>query len=210
MINNDLFWNYIDIYRESAGKTIFTPDTLTDVVEAEMILKTDYRTSWIFNPMPDVLEVFKQLMFTSDIHGLPVKGMLDLVVINHLTRTITPYDLKATDMHQIAFKYHFKKMKYYLQGSLYREVLKDYYSDLIVSGYTLEDFKFIVYSRSDKFPFIWNMGSEWHNNGLNGFINNYGDHEKGIYELLDEYYYYMDNPEVNIQKCFIENEILEL
>ena len=207
--DNDLFWGYLSVKRDSIGKTIFTPDTLADVVEAEMILKTDRRTSWMFNPDKDI-EVIYQLMIISEINGFPVKGMLDLVVINHLTKTITPFDLKITDMHQIAFKYHFKKMKYYLQGSLYREILKDYYSDLIASGYTLEDFKFIVYSRSDKFPFIWNMGSEWHDKGLNGFTNNYGDHEKGVYELLDEYHYYIDNPDISIQKCFIENEILEL
>jgi len=206
--DNELFWNYLDISRKSAGKTIFTPDTLTECNEAELIIKTHYNTSWLFTPSSDI-EVLTQVMIVTEVNGVQVKVMLDLVVINNLTKTITPYDLKATEMHQLAFKHHFVKMGYYLQGSLYKEALSNWAIE-IYPEYTLYDFKFIVWSRSDKTPFIWNMGVEWHKKGLNGFNNVYGEREKGVYELLDDYIFYSQNPDITIDRSLVENTILEL
>jgi len=207
--DNDLFNNYIQAKIDSAGKTIFTPETLTECCEAEMIIKSHPNTSWIFNPSKDI-EVLTQVMLIVNINGVDVKLMLDIVVINHQEKTVTPYDLKATDMHMPAFKHHFVKMKYYLQGSTYKEGVSAWMRDELQLGYALEDFKFIVYSRSDKFPFIWNMGSEWHKKGLYGFENVFGEKEKGVYELLDDYVFYSQNPDVEVDRKFIENKILEL
>ena len=207
--DNDLFWNYIDARESALGKTVFTPDTLSECAEAEIIMKTHPNTAWIFNPSKDI-EVLTQVMITTEINGVEVKIMADIIILDHLNKTITPYDLKATEMHMPAFKHHFVKMGYYLQGSLYKEALSNWMRDELQLGYALEDFKFIVYSRSDKFPFIWNMGSEWHKRGLYGFENVYGEKEKGVYELLDDYMFYSQNPEVELDRKFIENDILEL
>ena len=207
--NTDLFWNYIDAKESALGKTVFTPDTLSECCEAEMIIKSHPNTSWIFNPSKDI-EVLTQVMLVTEINGTEVKIMADIVILDHLNKTVTPYDLKATEMHMPAFKHHFVKMGYYFQGSLYKEAVSNWMRDELQLGYALEDFKFIVYSRPDKFPFIWNMGSEWHKKGLYGFENVFGEKEKGVYELLDDYMFYSQNPEVEVDRKFIENKILEL
>lgn len=207
--NTDLFWNYIQAKIDSNGKTVFTPDTLSECTGAEMILKTHPNTAWIFNPSRDI-EILTQVMIVTEVNGVQVKTMMDIVIVDNLNRTVTPYDLKATDMHMPAFKHHFVKMGYYLQGSLYKEALSNWMRDELQLGYALEDFKFIVYSRSDKFPFIWNMGSEWHKKGLYGFENVYGEKEKGVCELLNDYMFYSRHPEVEVDRKFIENKILEL
>lgn len=207
--DNDLFWNYIDARESALGKTVFTPDTLTECADAEMIIKTYPNTAWLFNPSKDI-EVLTQVMIVTEVNGIQVKVMLDLIVIDNLNKTVTPYDLKATEMHMPAFKHHFVKMGYYLQGSLYKEALSNWMRDELQLGYALKDFKFIVYSRPDKFPFIWNMGSEWHQKGLYGFENIFGEKEKGVYELLDDYMFYSQHPEVEVDRKFIENKILEL
>jgi len=207
--NTDLFWNYIDAKESALGKTVFTPDTLAECCEAEMIIKSHPNTAWIFNPSKDI-EVLTQVMLVTEINGVQVKIMADIIILDHLNKTVTPYDLKATDMHMPAFKHHFVKMGYYLQGSLYKEAVSNWMRDELQLGYALEDFKFIVYSRSDKFPFIWNMGSEWHKKGLYGFENVFGEKEKGVYELLDDYMFYSQNPDVEVDRKFIENKILEL
>ena len=207
--NTDLFWNYIDAKESALGKTVFTPDTLSECCEAEMIIKSHPNTSWIFNPSKDI-EVLTQVMLVTEINGVEVKIMADIIILDHLNKTVTPYDLKATEMHMPAFKHHFVKMGYYLQGSLYREAVSNWMRDELQLGYALEDFKFIVYSRPDKFPFVWNMGSEWHKKGLYGFENVFGEKEKGVYELLDDYMFYSQNPEVEVDRKFIENKILEL
>jgi hypothetical protein len=207
--DNDLFWNYLEAKEDALGKTVFTPDTLAECCEAEIIIKTHPNTAWIFNPSKDI-EVLTQVMLVAEINGIEVKIMADIIILDHLNKTVTPYDLKATEMHMPAFKHHFVKMEYYLQGSLYKEAVSNWMRDELQLGYALEDFKFIVYSRSDKFPFIWNMGSEWHKKGLYGFENVFGEKEKGVYELLDDYMFYSQNPEVEVNRKFIENKILEL
>lgn len=208
--DNELFRNYLQAKVSSVGKTVFTPDTLSECADAEIIMKAHPNTSWIFLPNKDIVEVLTQVMIVTEINGVQVKTMLDIVVLDHKNKTITPYDLKATEMHMPAFKYHFVKMKYYLQGSLYKEALSNWMRNELQLGYALEDFKFIVYSRSDKFPFIWNMGSEWHKKGLYGFENVFGEKEKGVFELLDDYMFYSKNPEVEVDRKFIENQMLEL
>lgn len=205
----DLFWNYIQVKINSFGKTVFTPETLSECAEAERILKTHPKTAHLFNLNKDQ-EALNQLMIITEVSGIKVKMMLDMVIIDHKKQTITPYDLKATEFRQVNFPYHFRKMKYYIQGGLYKTALINYCRDVLQLGYAIEDFKFIVYSRSDRYPFIWNMSYKWHTDAMSGFINDRGEKVKGVSELLDDYKYYAENDYYEIERCIIENEYLEL
>lgn len=207
--DTDLFWNYLQAKRDSIGKTVFTPDILEESNEAVMVLKTHPNTAHLFSKSKNV-EDFDQLALVSNINGVDVKILVDKVRVDHDNQTITPYDLKTMDFRSQFFKSNFIKFKYYLQGSLYKEVLANWIKEELQLGYTLEDFKFIVYSRPDKYPSIWNMGLDWHYKGLNGFENIYGDHEKGIYELLDDYMFYINNPEVRVDRKIAQNKLIEL
>ena len=101
-------------------------------------------------------------------------------------------------------------MKYYLQGGLYKTVVVNYCRDALQLGYAIDDFKFIVYSRSDKYPFVWNMSYNWHLKAMDGFVDDRNERCKGINELIEEYRWHVDNDYYNIEKIFIENEYLEL
>ena len=207
--DTDLFWNYLKAKIDASGKTVFTPETLEECSQAEQIIKTHPKTSHLFTPTKGV-EVLTQLMIITELNGIKIKSMIDYVRIDHNNKTITPYDLKATEVRQANIPQQFKKMKYYLQGGLYKSAIINYCKDVLQLDYVVEDFKFIVWSRSDKYPFIWNMGHDWHLMGLNGFIGDHGQYVKGINQLLDEYQFYVDNDFFEIDKCFVENNILEL
>lgn len=207
--NTDLFWNYLAVKRDSIGKTVFTPDILEESNEAVMVLKSHPNTAHFFGKSKH-LEVLYQVILVSNINGVDVKIMADMIAIDHKNKTITPYDLKTTDFRSQYFKSNFIKLKYYLQGALYKEVVSNWIKHELHLDYALEDFKFIVYSRPDKYPSIWNMGVKWHYKGLNGFDNIFGDHEKGIYELLDDYMFYKENPDVLIDRRIAQNKLIEL
>lgn len=207
--DKDIFWNYLKAKDESAGKVVFTPDTLTECSEAEQILKTHVKTAHLFNPTKDQ-EVLNQLIIITEVNGIKVKVMLDKVIVDHKKQTVTPHDLKATEFRQVNFPYQFKKMKYYLQGGLYKTALINYCKEVLQLGYAVEDFKFIVYSRSDRYPFVWNMSYDWHIKAMDGFVDHHGDKVKGINELLNDYKFYVDNDYYEIDRCLIENEYLEL
>jgi len=204
----DEFWNYIEAKREANGKTVFSPKTLDDANTAIAILKTHEKTSHLFKESDDI-EHIDQLKLCTIIDDMEVKGMLDKVILNHKEKIITPYDLKATDVKQRSFPYIFNKMKYYLQSSLYHRMIvdwaKEYYPD-----YTVEEFKFIVYSRADRYPFVWVVSDSVLNNGFYGYTDYKEKKIKGVVELLTEYYYYMNSENFIIEKEFVENSQLYL
>lgn len=201
--DNDLFWNYLDARQKSEGKTVFSPQTLDDATEAVKILNTHKKTTNIFKSNKAV-EVINQLKLQGNIEGNDVKVMLDRIHINHKTKTITPYDLKCTDVRLQSFLFIFMKMKYYLQASLYSHILvqwaKENYPD-----YVVEEFRFIVYSRNDKHPAIYVVSDTWLNNGFHGFIDYKNNKVKGVKQLLEDYYYYINTDSFEIEREFIEN-----
>ena len=206
--DNDLFWNYLASKRDALGKTILSIDIKSEAAEALEILKSHNKTTEIFFPNGNK-EAINQLQLVSSINGVQVKAMLDRVIVDHDNKKVYAYDLKCTDVRQITFPYWFKKMKYYLQASLYTAMLAQYVEESL-PGYTLEPFRFIVYSRSDKYPFVWKVSSKMLENGLFGFYDERGIYNKGIKQLLAEYKYYVDNNNFNIEAEFIENDELEL
>ena len=95
-------------------------------------------------------------------------------------------------------------MKYYLQSSLYSSILigwaKENYPD-----YTVSEFKFIVYSRADRYPFVWVVSDTMLNDGFYGFTDYKNQQIKGIKQLLEDYYFYVQTEQFNIEREFIEN-----
>ena len=206
--DNETFWNYLQSRKEAYGKTILSIDIKSEALEALEILRSHSKTTEIFFPNGNK-EAINQLQLVSSINGVQVKSMMDRIIVDHDEKKVYVYDLKCTDVRQITFPYWFKKMKYYLQASLYTAMLAQYVEESL-PGYTLEPFRFIVYSRSDKYPFVWKVSSKMLENGLFGFYDERGIYNKGIKQLLAEYKYYVDNNNFNIEAEFIENDELEL
>jgi hypothetical protein len=206
--DNELFWNYLSAKQDSHGKTVFTPDIEEECAKAEQIIRTHTKTSFLFEDAEEV-ETINQMMIVATIHGVDVKGMLDMVRINHKDKTITPYDLKATEYRQVNFPIQFKRMKYYLQGALYSLLLRAFYADLIISGYVVKNFCFLVYSRSDRYPFIWEMSDTWMDKAIYGYVDNDGDHD-GIIDLLHDYKFYVENNFFEVDRIIAENSKLTL
>jgi len=206
--DTDLFWNYIQTKIDSIGKTVLSISIKSEAEEALLIIKSHEKTKDIFYLSGDE-EGINQMQLTGSIRGVLTKVMLDRVVINHKTKTIAAYDLKCTDMRQVNFPYWFIKMKYYLQASLYNAMLTMWAAENYPE-YTVEQFRFIVYSRSDKFPFIWKVSDSMLENGLFGYTDAKGMYHKGIEQLTKEYKYYKDTNNFSIEMEFIENSELEL
>lgn len=206
--DNDLFWNYLIAKQASKGKTVFTPDIEQECIQAEQIIRTHNKSSFLFQEEDDV-EIITQLIIIAPINGTPVRGMLDIVKIDHKKKTITPYDLKATEYRQVNFPIQFRRMKYYLQGGVYTLLLKYFFKNLIASGYTVDNFCFLVYSRSDRYPFIWQMSDQWIIDAQDGFSDHEGYH-KGVLALVGDYAFYMENNFFEVDRIIAENHYLLL
>jgi len=72
-----------------------------------------------------------------------VKGLLDLVVIDHTNKTIQPIDLKMTE-YTNSFNVAVVKNRYDIQAALYTDLLQSYFEDTLCSeGYEIRPFYFL-------------------------------------------------------------------
>lgn len=202
------YWNYLAALKASDGKIILSTAIKDEAIDAIEILNNHAKSRDIFY-MSGNKEAINQLQLIGTVLGIEVKAMLDRVIIDHEAKTVTGYDLKCTEMRQIMFPYQFRKMRYYLQASLYNALLL-LFTKQTYPEYTIEPFKFLVWSRSDKYPFVWKVSDSMLVNGWFGFTDERGKYNKGIKQLLREYKYYKDNDSFNIELEFIENNELEI
>lgn len=109
-------------------------------------------TSWVFADSATVDIVYQFAIYFEAHDGVFCKALLDMVRIDHTTKTITPFDIKTLGDYITNFKWAIKTRRYDLQGSFYTYALKKalkQLSDLIgkdVTGYRVANFAFIVES----------------------------------------------------------------
>lgn len=203
----DLKWllqNFVGSEAESYYKecrSIFGKDVvdLNLINASEKIieeLKTCEWTKDIINlKSKEHIEVINQLIILYDVVDTPFKGMLDLVVINHKEKTITPYDLKITFASE-DFQYNYWKMKYYLQVASYYLGLLHYQrvDRPELKDYIIPSIEFIVGSSNlNSNPLLYSTNQLNVNEGLYGFELKSGRKFKGLYELVEEINWHKTN-----------------
>lgn len=102
------------------------------------------------------LESYNQIKFKCDLNGRTVKCMLDRIIVDHENKKILPIDFKTTSADERDFKNSFVKWNYYLQASLYTQILKaictadEYFKDFTICAFT-----FIVINKTKLAPLIY-------------------------------------------------------
>lgn len=169
---------------ESNGKTVLTEDVYSSVVStAESLLNDEFVGKFLrITPFNDDVELFWQQKFVATFNGITYKCMADLIIVNHKTKKIYPYDLKTTSNKEVAFPLSFVKWRYDIQARLYYRIInscvkhsKDF------REYEVQDYSFIVVSRYTQMPLIWHFAST----KLEGLITLDGKNDK--YRLEDPF-----------------------
>lgn len=97
------------------------------------------------------IEVIPQVKLTGIFSNIKVKGMLDMVVIDHKNKTITPVDLKTGSTGSGNFiKNGYIGWNYYIQSRLYSYLLASelkFKNNSEIKDYEIQSFKFIYYDR---------------------------------------------------------------
>lgn len=158
-----------------------------------------------FNPTED-REIFYQFKFVTKVAGKKVKGMLDCVVADHKNKVIYPVDLKTGEVPVGQFDSIMLHHKYYIQAGLYRKALINIVNaDPDLAGYRVSEFEFLYISKSNPYkPLVWVMPEKLYNATLYGFKDVYGFNNKGVFQLLEEYYDCKEN-----QQCLYPREVLD-
>lgn len=176
---------YIDLMA-TAGKVII--DEKMDKKARKIVesIKNGKYTKELFQPSR-LITLDYQVAIVGEINGEPVKGLLDIIKIDHSKKTVTGIDLK-TSWQTDAFSYTFKKFKYYLQASLYHYLLEQYIKDKNLDGYSVDNqFLFLVCDSSMQYhPHFEKVDEDLLHKGMYGFIDSFGMRYKGVYEILNE------------------------
>jgi len=180
---------------ESRGKVLIKPEMWALANEAAKTLQFHAFTGKYFNHKTPGVKIYYQFKFDTKVNNRRVKGMLDCLIVNHNAKVIIPVDLKTGEEAAIHFPQIMLGHRYYIQGGLYREALKNIVdTDFDLTGYTVNPFEFVYLSKMNvQKPMIFEMPETLHQAALNGFTDRYGNEHRGIYELIEDYYDCVDN-----------------
>lgn len=184
---------YYNALRKSVGKTIVSIEMMEHAKALVNQLKEDEFTGPIILEETDTQtcltvdkEVHDQLAIYWEERGLRFKALLDKVIINHLTKTVQPYDIKTTGSSN--FLDAFGSWRYDLQGAFYTDALHNWMRQEGIEGYEIKPFIFIVAFTNEKgiLPQLWQMGSYEYNAGRWGVYRPKLRYLKGYSTLIDD------------------------
>lgn len=190
---------------KSRNKKLLSIDHHMHITQASEVLKShEFTSHLIHDKLPTYMERLTQVPLLAPYNKNPnvfYKGLLDLIIIDHNSKTIYPWDVKSTSSEVLSFPYQFLKFRYDLQASLYTYLLNTIiesvndennvidYGGLTFNpkGYKVENFGFIVISSKNvNYPVVYKCTDEDLDRGLYGGTSKKGISYKGVFTLTDE------------------------
>lgn len=147
----DYFWLSLD-------KKVIDVAMYEEACKSMQTLKESNVTRYYFakdDPFDNVKRYY-QLKFTGEFDNIPIKCMLDLILVDYTNKTIQLCDLKTTHNDEYKFYESFLKFNYYIQAQLYTEIIKqNLEKDSFFKDFRILPFKFIVINPEELNPLIW-------------------------------------------------------
>ena len=135
--------DYWDSLIDAEGKKVLSNEQYITVIHVYQSLMGSPFTSDYFIDA-DHLELYFQLPVYFMYNDVKCKGLLDLVIVDHIKEKIYPIDIKTMGDYTIRFPYSLYKRRYDFQAAFYTQGLIS--SDFNKWCYDIENFKFIVES----------------------------------------------------------------
>lgn len=199
---NTLFYNYIKESIEAKGKIIVTPEILESAENASKVLITHDYTKDYFIETEDI-EILKQPVFLYNFKGVQGKAKIDILKINHKSKSIQIIDIKTGSELPSKFENSFYFFKYYLQVISY--VLAIFYIKENIpefKDYKIENFLFLYLSKKlPETPVKWEVEEKLYDKFVDGWDNN-----RGFIDLVNDYVYYKTNDIYSCERKVVEKE----
>jgi hypothetical protein len=169
---------YYNQLRASVGKTIVTEEMMNKAKSLVKQLEDDEYTGPILAPTRGGIGVteaarvvYNQLAIYWEEFGLQFKALLDKVIVDHIKKTVQPYDIKTTGSSD--FREAFGQYRYDLQGAFYTDALHHWMLEHGLEKYEILPFIFIVAFTNDKGiqPQLWKMTNSDYYGGRHGIIH---------------------------------------
>jgi len=198
---------YYNALKDSRGKTLLSFDEYEQVQRAvNQILNGEF-TKKYFSKQREGVEIFYQYPIYWEIMGQKCKSLLDILVVDHNRKEISPIDLKTTGKSAYYFRGAFIKWKYYLQAAFYTEAVNCWKNkNPKLENYKINNFKFLVVETSGfNPPMIYQANTNDLDIGTNGGFDKQGYRVKGFVQLIDDLCYHEETGNWDFPREMYEN-----
>lgn len=163
--------DYYDHLRSASDKLIVQPQDEQNAENVIRELKSNFATRDIINATTtETIEVLDQLVILWDYLGLPMKSMLDRVIIDHAEKKIYQYDLKTAWNLELWPVLNYLKYRLYLQVACYSAALLSWVQEKGLTDYDIVPMKFIVVdSTAQSNPLVYETDSSHFTDAVRGF-----------------------------------------
>lgn len=146
-----------------------------------------------------------------EVDGLPMKSMMDLIVIDHKEKTIQVYDLKCVWSVEGFFKEYYLYRRAYIQAYVYKEAARTLKSLDHLDHYTVLNPKFIVCDSINYYsPLIYSLENSDINEAYSGFTYE-GKTYPGVKEIVADLKWAKENNRWNVsRKNYLNNGIVNI
>lgn len=158
--------NYINALKINNDLLYITESEYEFIKYKVNLLKTHPFTKNLFNTNNEILY---QVKVSSN--NLGIKCMFDILIIDHENKIIYPIDLKFMSSTSKEFLRSFEKFNYYIQSSLYSNLLQ-YKLEKNEIPYRIEDFMFLIINQEDDIILKYIFKTEYDNETQSIIINN--------------------------------------
>lgn len=199
--NTKEFWDYLKAQYASKDKTLATTSDIMWAQDLVDTLLTHENSKHIFN---NDNEKINQVNFKFEYDIFLLRGMLDILSIDHKNKTVRMIDLKTGSNPVSEFVSSFIKWRYYIQEAVYTKAIKTILKEFKLEEYEVLPFQFLYISRYEKIPFLFEVGEKWHKAALKGFKTSSGWEYKGFEELIQDIKWHHSNKIYDCSKTMYE------
>lgn len=204
---------YYNSLRKTIGKTVVLAEMMIKatalvrgMLEDEFIGEVVGRIEGtVMDERGTLTQVFNQLAIYWEEHGLLFKALLDKVIVDHIKKTIQPYDIKTTG--ESNFMTAFGSWRYDLQGAFYTDALHYWMKQQGLEGYTILPFIFIVCFTNDRGipPQMWSMGQYDYYAGRYGMYRPKMRQVRGYQDLIQDLLWHIKEDKWRYSKSVYKN-----
>lgn len=150
--------DYYNTVRQIGNRKVVSNDVYQEVLAVIGALKGHVQTSKYLQHTKENsdVEFLYQQKFSTNLDGLDVRCMFDLLVVNHDKKIIVPIDLKTSSMLEYDFPKKYLENRYDLQSRLYCRILKNIIKDdEYFKDFKIGNFRFMVINKNNRLPLVF-------------------------------------------------------
>jgi hypothetical protein len=202
----EAYYDEIRVVR-AKGLTVVTANDMNNAERIVAELRNNFVTKDVVNQNKSSrYDVYNQYQVEGfNILGLPCKGMMDKIIVDHEKKTLQIYDLKCTWSVENFYEEYYLYRRAYIQAYVYWQAGWTILKDLEIEDYTVEFPRFIVCDSTNYMnPLIYTLDFENMTEALEGFTHK-GRNYPGVNQIVEDLKWAKETDTWNISKSRYES-----